>query len=93
MNTNPSHGPYHYRAPAKIFWRTVRGMVPHKMYRGKEALGKLKCFEGIPAPYDKKKRVVVPSALRVLRLKQRRKVTLDSPDAFFLVLRALSSFQ
>ncbi|KAL5108023.1 60S ribosomal protein L13a [Taenia crassiceps] len=74
MNTNPSRGPYHYRAPAKIFWRSVRGMLPHKLYRGKEALGRLKCFEGIPPPYDKKKRVVVPSALRILRLKQRRKV-------------------
>ena len=74
MNTNPSHGPYHFRAPSKIFWRTVRGMLPHKLYRGKEALSKLKCFEGVPPPYDKKKRVVVPSALRVLRLKQRRKV-------------------
>ncbi|KAL5963586.1 60S ribosomal protein L13a [Taenia solium] len=73
MNTNPSRGPYHYRAPAKIFWRTVRGMLPHKLYRGKEALARLKCFEGIPPPYDKKKRVVVPSALRILRLKQRRK--------------------
>ena len=25
MNTKPSHGPIHFRAPAKIFWRTVRG--------------------------------------------------------------------
>lgn len=25
MNTKPSHGPIHYRAPARIFWRTVRG--------------------------------------------------------------------
>jgi len=25
MNTNPSRGPYHFRAPSKIFWRTVRG--------------------------------------------------------------------
>lgn len=23
--TQPSHGPIHYRAPSKIFWRTVRG--------------------------------------------------------------------
>lgn len=27
MNTKPSHGPIHFRAPAKIFWRTVRGSV------------------------------------------------------------------
>lgn len=25
MNTNPSRGPYHFRAPSRIFWRTVRG--------------------------------------------------------------------
>ena len=27
MNTNPSHGPYHFRAPSRIFWRTVRGKL------------------------------------------------------------------
>jgi large subunit ribosomal protein L13Ae len=49
-------------------------MVPHKTKRGKEALENLKCLEGIPSPYDKMKRVVVPSALRVLKLKPRRAV-------------------
>ena len=30
-NTNPRHGgPYHYKAPSKMFWRAVRGMLPHK---------------------------------------------------------------
>merc|ERR1711963_1083369 len=73
MNTKPSRGPYHFRAPSKIFWRTVRGMLPHKLNRGKEALDRMKVFEGIPSPYDKKKRMVVPSCLKVLRLKQRRR--------------------
>merc|ERR1711890_9316 len=73
MNTNPKKGPYHFRAPSKIFWRTVRGMLPHKLHRGKEALDRLKFFEGIPPPYDKQQRMVVPSALKVLRLKARRK--------------------
>jgi len=73
MNSNPSRGPFHFRAPSKIFWRTVRGMLPHKLYRGKDAMERLKCYEGIPPPYDKQKRIVVPSALRVLRLKPRRK--------------------
>merc|ERR1712180_220004 len=73
MNTNPSKGPYHFRAPSKIFWRTVRGMLPHKLQRGKDALAKLKVFEGVPPPYDKKKRMVVPSALRVMRLKSKRR--------------------
>jgi len=73
MNSNPSRGPFHLRAPSKIFWRTVRGMLPHKLHRGKDAMERLKVYEGIPPPYDKQKRIVVPSALRVLRLKPRRK--------------------
>ncbi len=47
-------------------------MLPHKNKRGKESLERLKVFEGIPAPYDKVKRVVVPSAVRELKLKPRR---------------------
>ena len=66
-------GPWHYRAPAKMFWRTVRGMIPHKTERGNAAMNRLKAFEGIPPPYDHKKRMVVPQALRVLRLKPGRK--------------------
>ena len=56
-----------------MFWRTVRGMIPHKTPRGAAAMARLKTFEGVPPPYDKKKRVVVPQALRVLRLKPGRK--------------------
>lgn len=69
---NPNRGAIHFRAPGKIFWRTVRGMIPHKTKRGKEALQKLKSFEGMPAPYDKQKKMVVPSCLRALKLKPRR---------------------
>ncbi|GFQ89036.1 60S ribosomal protein L13a [Trichonephila clavata] len=72
-NVNPKRGPFHLRSPSKIFWRVVRGMVPHKTRRGDDALLRLKTFEGIPPPYDKKKRMVVPSALRVLKLHPRRK--------------------
>lgn len=56
-----------------MFWRTVRGMIPHKTARGKAAMERLKTFEGIPPPYDHQKRMVVPQALRVLRLKPGRK--------------------
>ena len=71
--TNPKKGPIHYRAPSKILWRTVRGMLPHKTARGTAALGRLRVFEGIPAPFDTQKRMVVPDAIRNLRLKPGRK--------------------
>ena len=54
------------------------GMVPHKTERGKAAMKRLVCFEGVPPPYDKKKRMVIPAALKVLRLKPGRKVSLKA---------------
>ena len=66
-------GPFHHRAPSKILYRAIRGMVPHKTARGAAALERIKLFEGVPPPYDRKKRMVVPEALRVLRLQPGRK--------------------
>ncbi|MFS8023568.1 putative ribosomal protein L13 [Helianthus anomalus] len=68
MNTKPSNGPIHFRAPSKILWRTIRGMIPHKTKRGAAALARLKVFEGVPAPCNRKKRMVIPDALKLLRL-------------------------
>ncbi|KAJ5122573.1 hypothetical protein N7448_003707 [Penicillium atrosanguineum] len=71
---NPTRGgPFHFRAPSRIFYKAIRGMIPHKTARGAAAMERLKVFEGVPPPYDKKKRVVVPQALRVLRLRPGRK--------------------
>merc|ERR1711944_136723 len=63
IRTNPKKGPFHSRAPSKILWRTVRGMLPHKLKRGAEALDRLKVFEGIP----------LPSCMKVVKLKPQRK--------------------
>ncbi|PWZ23423.1 60S ribosomal protein L13a-4 [Zea mays] len=76
MNTKPSHGPIHFRAPSKILWRTIRGMIPHKTKRGEAALARLKTYEGVPPPYDKTKRLVIPDALKVLRLQPGHKYCL-----------------
>lgn len=69
----PLAGPFHFRAPSRIFYKAVRGMIPHKTARGAAALERLKVFEGVPPPYDKVKKMVVPQALRVLRLQPGRK--------------------
>ncbi len=76
MNTNPGRGPFHQKSPARMVYRTLRGMIHQKTPRGQEALTRLSTFEGIPAPYDKQKRVVVPAALRVMRLKPSRDYTI-----------------
>jgi large subunit ribosomal protein L13Ae len=71
---NPTRGgPFHFRAPSRIFYKAVRGMMPHKSARGASGLDRLKVFEGVPPPYDRKKKMVVPQALRILRLQPGRK--------------------
>merc|ERR1712088_140807 len=50
-----------------------RGMLPHKTDRGQTAFKNLKAFEGIPAPYDKVRRSILPSCYREIKLKPNRK--------------------
>merc|ERR1712166_124862 len=37
MSTTPRRGPFHHRSPADMMMRTIRGMLPHKLYRGSAA--------------------------------------------------------
>ena len=48
-------------------------MVPHKTARGAAALERVQCFEGVPPPFDKKKRMVVPDCLKVVCLQHGHK--------------------
>lgn len=73
--TNPKRGPFHETSPVQLFKRAVRGMIPRKTARGHAALQRFRAYEGIPAPYDAMKRVVVPSALKVMCLRPGRKFT------------------
>merc|ERR1711861_29185 len=58
---------------ADMFIRVVRGMIPHKLYRGSAAFQRVKAVEGVPEPFNSMKRMVVPDALRVTRLRPGRK--------------------
>jgi len=45
---HPGKGPYHPRRPDQIVRRTVRGMLPHRIPRGQQALERLRVFLGLP---------------------------------------------
>ena len=51
-------------------------MIPHKTKCDAAALSRLRDFEGVPPPYDQKKRMVIPDALKVLRLQPSHKYCL-----------------
>lgn len=72
-NVNPARGPFHHRAPSKIFKRAVRGMLPYKTCRGREALKRVRGFEGVPPRYQRVKKQVAPHAMRVICLAPGRK--------------------
>ena len=76
MSTNPKKGPIHNRAPSRIIWRAVRGMLKHKSPKGAAALGRLKVFDGVPLSYNGKKRMFVTDALRSMRLKPKSRYTI-----------------
>src|SRR3989338_10079544 len=44
----PGKGPYLYRRPDMFVRRTIRGMLPFKRSRGREAFKKIKCHVGVP---------------------------------------------
>ena len=59
---NPLRGPFHYRRPDRFVRRTIRGMLPYKKPRGKEAFHRLRCFISVPESFSKAKMVKIPEA-------------------------------
>jgi len=47
----PQHGPFFPSSPDQIVRRTIRGMLPYKTKKGKEAFRRIKTFVGIPEKY------------------------------------------
>jgi large subunit ribosomal protein L13 len=52
---NPEHSPYWSRRPDLFVKRIVRGMLPWKKPRGKEAFKRLRVFVGVPPELSKAK--------------------------------------
>jgi len=52
---HPKKGPFHYRRPDRIVRKTVRGMLPYKQPKGKQAYKRLKVFIGIPEELKEQK--------------------------------------
>lgn len=51
----PAHGPFFPRMPDMLVRRTIRGMLPYKRERGKEAFKRIKCYISVPEQLKGKK--------------------------------------
>ena len=59
----PNKGPFFYRRPEMMVKRTIRGMLPWKISRGKDAFLNVKCHIGVPENLKNQKHVVLEKAL------------------------------
>lgn len=55
-------GPLHPRRPDMIVKRAIRGMLPYKRPRGREALKRLRVYIGVPEEFRGKSMETIPEA-------------------------------
>lgn len=48
---NPKHGPIHPRKPDRIMTKMIRGMLPRTKPSGRNAMGRLRVFIGVPPEF------------------------------------------
>ena len=60
---NPHHGPFFPLREDRIIRRTIRNMVPHRHYKGKNALKNIRCFLGTPDNVKKDDIVKIENAM------------------------------
>jgi len=74
----PTKGPVQPRTPDRIVWKTIRGMLPMKKAKGREALRRLRVFIGVPPELRKVDILELPLEYTVENLKpkkQKKEVT------------------
>ena len=52
-----THGPFFPKTPRGIVKRAVRGMLPYKTSRGRQAFKRVKVFEGVPEEFSNQEMV------------------------------------
>jgi large subunit ribosomal protein L13 len=75
---NPEHGPIHPRRPDNIFKRVVRGMLPWRRPKGKEAFRRLRAYHGYPDGLKK----IAPLEMKYVKA--------TKPSSFYLKLGELA---
>ncbi len=56
-------GPKWPRRPDRVLRRIIRGMLPHKQYKGREALRRVKVYLGVPKEYFNAPKYIIPDAV------------------------------
>ncbi|MCF7872075.1 50S ribosomal protein L13 [Candidatus Woesearchaeota archaeon] len=74
----PLVGPYFPRMPHMLVKRTLRGMLPYKKPRGREALSRIKCYIGIP------------NSMKNEKIETLNQFSVEKTNAKFMYIREIS---
>ena len=64
---NPHWGPYYPRMSDRIVRRTIRGMLPYKKDRGRNAFRRVNCYLGVPKDIKEKPETIKSASYTKLR--------------------------
>lgn len=70
---NPRKGPFHQKRPDKFVRRSIRGMLPWKKPRGREAFKRVMVYIGIPEDEIKKKHNIDVKNVKIEKLNEIKK--------------------
>jgi large subunit ribosomal protein L13 len=59
---SPFHGPFYPKKAERIVKRTIKGMLPSKQQRGRDALSRVRCYIGQPDEIDTSNLISFPKA-------------------------------
>ena len=69
-------GPYFPKMPDRVVRRAIRGMLPYKRQRGRDALSRLQVYLGIPQEYEEEEKKRIENA-KAERLSMAKYLTLE----------------
>jgi len=55
-------GPFIHRNPERMLKRTIRGMLPYKQKKGRDAFKNIRCYLGVPEKFKDKKAETIKEA-------------------------------
>lgn len=58
----PAKGPFQPKRSDRIMKRIIRGMLPYKQHKGREALKRIKCYNGVPEGFTGKEMTSIKEA-------------------------------
>jgi large subunit ribosomal protein L13 len=55
-------GPFYHRSPDRLLRRMIRGMLPHKQEKGRDAFKRIMCYLGVPEEFKGKEAMSIERA-------------------------------